>query len=116
MKLHVNGEVVAHSGHLDKARVTGVGGIDDFRDGRTVRAAHDGVAGAVNHEDRRFDLLPKLAEIQRLKLLVKRHWPAVLTVGLVVPQWFPFRVLAKNFAGSLAVRPQELAATNPATW
>src|SRR5882762_6086536 len=103
VKFHVDCEVVAHAGNLNKARVTGVRAIDNFCDGGAVGAAHDGVAGAVNNQDWSLDLLPELAEIQRLQLLIEGGWPTVLTVRLVVPQCFPFRVLAKDFAGRLAL-------------
>src|SRR6202521_230901 len=72
--------------------------VDDSRDGFTVGAAHDVVSGAANHEYRLVHLLPDFAEVQGLQLLIKRCGTAVLTVGGVIPETFPFGMLSDDLA------------------
>ena len=63
MEFHFDGEEVVHAGYFDVASAAGVSLVHDFGDSRAVAAAHDGVGGAVDDEDRDVDLLPGLAEV-----------------------------------------------------
>jgi hypothetical protein len=86
MEFHVDREEVVHPRYFDVASTAGVSLVDDFGDGGAVCAAHDGVGGAVDDEDGGVDLLPRLAEVERLQLLVEGGGATVLAVWGVVPQ------------------------------
>ena len=96
-------QAVGHAVHFHVARSARLGAIHDFRDGGAVGPAHDGVYRSANHQDRRFDALPNLAEIKSLQLLIEGGRAAILPVGRVVPKIFPMRMLTEDFAGSLAL-------------
>src|ERR1700726_3033822 len=108
VELHLNRKVVAHAGHLDKARATSMRAVNGFSDRRTVGAAHNRVARAVNHQHWRIDFLPDFPKIEGLKLLVESSWPAVLTVRLVIPERLPLRMLADDLAGCLSLYQIEI--------
>src|SRR4029077_6520126 len=93
------GESVGHVIDLEIAGASGMDLVDDSRDGFAVGAAHDVVSAAANDKYWLVHLLPDFAEVQGLQLLIKRCGTAVLTVGGVVPETFPFGMLSDDLAG-----------------